>query len=78
MLWPSDPFSKHTNLLNGLIVLVIATISFPRMVFLPGSIFSIGMLPWSVETGVPAGKQMGATGIGGGFGGNPKYLASTK
>ena len=40
-LRPNDPLSKHTNLLKGLFVLVTATISLPRIVFFPGSIFSM-------------------------------------
>ena len=61
MLVPNASFSIHTILSSIVTVLVIATILLPLIVWLLTLIFSIAVIPWSVKTGVPAGKQIGET-----------------
>ena len=49
----------------------MAIISLPRMVCLSVLSFSMATIPWSVVTGVPFGKQIGAAGACGvGIGGS--------
>ena len=52
----------QTILSSIVTVLVTATIFLPLIVFVFRLIFWIGTVPWSVKTGVPAGKQIGIIG----------------
>ena len=58
ILSPNASFSKHTKNLSMLYIFVILTIFLLRIVWISEFIFSIGINPWSVTIGVPAGKQI--------------------
>ena len=53
---------NQTKCFSSVIVLLMATIGLPRIVWIAGFIFSMGMFPWLVVMGVPAGKQTLDTG----------------